>query len=210
MWVSPFRIRRARRSVGRAHSVEGLEPRVLLSLVRVGPEVHPGSLSAGTHEAPAVAVGPEGNFVVAWWIERPNNQGDEVDAQRYDAAGTPLGGPFLVSLGSNGRYPAVAMDKGGNFVVTWDDAGSIYARLYDASGTPRANPFFVSPKLKYLTFQQHSAVAMDPDGDFVVSWREEDFSQGGAYTLYARPNTPADVPPAGNSAASLAGPTPRP
>ena len=107
---------------------------LLLSLVRVGPEFHPDSLTFERQAAPAVAADPDGNFVVAWTNERSYGDGYGIYAQRYDAARAARGAPFQVStIGGQGN-PAVAIDADGDFVITWDDAHNIRARRYNASG----------------------------------------------------------------------------
>ena len=125
-----------RTGLGRAaFASEELEPRVLLSLVRVGPEFHPDSLTFERQAAPAVAADPDGNFVVAWTNERSYGDGYGIYAQRYDAARAARGAPFQVStIGGQGN-PAVAIDADGDFVITWDDAHNIRARrCYESLG----------------------------------------------------------------------------
>ncbi len=98
-------------------------------------------------------------------------------AQAYTAGGTPKASEFLVNTYTTGNQfaPAVAMDSTGDFVVTWqgqDESGSpnyeIYAQQYNASGAAQGSEFEVNT---YTTVgQQNPAVAMDSQGDFVVTW----------------------------------------
>ena len=102
----------------------------------------------------------------------------------------------IVSSGSRSRNPvnqttagmqqwsSVALDASGDFVVTWTSYGQdgggngygagvngengVYARRFNSDGSAGGNEFKVN------TFtannQQHSQVAMDAAGDFVVTW----------------------------------------
>ena len=77
--------------------------------------------SAGT---PTVTAAPDGGFLVAWDRCDFANPffGCGVLARRYDAAGRPLSGEFLVSPEDFDTHkgPAVAFNRGGDFAVTWN------------------------------------------------------------------------------------------
>ena len=101
----------------------------------------------------------------------------------------PVGSEFRVNTytTSGQRYPSVAMDSDGDFVVSWQSLGQdgssygIYAQRYDNAGVAQGAEFRVNT---YTTSQQfYPSVAMDNDGDFVVSWQsfEQDGSNDGIY-----------------------------
>jgi hypothetical protein len=123
----------------------------------------------------SVATDSVGNFVVTWSSFEP---GYQVYAQRYDAAGTPLGTEFQVKSESSARVTdwmsAVAMDPDGDFVIAWsgynlDDRDfEIYARRYSAAGTPKGEEFQVNTSS--ADDQRGASIAMDADGDFVIAW----------------------------------------
>jgi hypothetical protein len=81
---------------------------------------------------------------------------------------------------------AVAMDANGNYVVTWSaygedgDGWGVYARRFAADGTPRGREFRVNTTTR--GDQEYSTVAMDPAGDFVITWS----SLGGDWGVRAR------------------------
>ena len=108
------------------------------------------------------------------------------------------------------RYATVAADADGDFIVTWtnirtvtDAQGNpvidpvtgmpkvdadIYARRFNAKGTALGNPFIVN---SYTADNQiWSSVAMDADGDFVITWssyaQETGGQPGSGYGVYAR------------------------
>ena len=64
---------------------------------------------------------PSGNFVVTWSSANQDGSSCGVYGQRYDAAGTALGGEFQINtyVSSNQQYSTVAIDAAGKFVVTW-------------------------------------------------------------------------------------------
>ncbi len=83
---------------------------------------------------PAVAMDAAGDFVVAWMSLQPLQQ-RQIRAQRYATGGHALGGNFRVNVPVplvSAQRAAVAMDAGGDFVVTWaEDSAVIEARFYD-------------------------------------------------------------------------------
>jgi hypothetical protein len=66
------------------------------------------------------------------------------------------------------QSPAVAAAPDGRSVVAYTTGTAIYVRLYNADGTPTGGPFAVTGPS--ATAQSSPSVAMDPAGDFVVTW----------------------------------------
>ncbi|MBN1506915.1 MAG: hypothetical protein JW955_08715 [Sedimentisphaerales bacterium] len=96
----------------------------------------------------------------------------------------------------NGRYPRVAADSAGHFVVAWmQDRSShpIMARLFDPNGVPATDAFQVNTEsIASLT---RPAVAMTSLGYFVVAW-DGDPNRASDDDVYARLYDP-DGQPAG-------------
>jgi len=150
----------------------------------------------------AIAADADGDHVIVWTATDPLTGLDRVYIRLFDASGTPQGAAFEVThlvdafAGDNQRHASVAMDADGDFVVTWtnyrggtDDGVDIYARRFQANGTPQPGGAFRVNT--YTTdVQIWSDVAMDLDGDFVVTWSsygQEDNGQNGyGYGVYAR------------------------
>jgi hypothetical protein len=115
------------------------------------------------------------SFVVVWRSNVQDNGSPGVFGQRYDNAGTPLGGEFQVNeISSPGwtLYPSVAVASSGNFVVVWtapdDGSAGIFARRYNAAGEPQGSQFRVNT---YTTGNQDEAVVrLDGSGNFVIVW----------------------------------------
>jgi len=155
----------------------------------LGPEM---DLGHGTDYPVDVGMDAAGNFVVAWW-DYPN-----VFAQRFDAAGTTLGAPFVVN---DRGYPpdytgdefAVAMAAAGDFIVAWDandDAFTansnriVRARVFDSTGVPAGTSFVISDAPTPYYTKHRLRADDDGTGDFVVVW-EDDGSRDGNGATYA-------------------------
>jgi hypothetical protein len=130
-------------------------------------------VTAGTQNDPAIASNNSGAFVVVWSSNQSGNY--DILAQRYDKYGRTLGAQITVNTYAIGNQvnPDVAMDAFGNFIVTWSGAGStddtgVYARMFDTYGMAAEPEFRVNQYL--ISVQDESRVAMDADGDFVVTW----------------------------------------
>ncbi|KAB2966652.1 MAG: hypothetical protein F9K18_05285 [Thermoanaerobaculia bacterium] len=148
----------------------------------LGAEFQVNSYTSDYQGEPAVAADSQGNFVVAWSSVGSfgnDTSGLSIQAQRFAADGTPLGAQFQVNSYTTGdqRYPAVAADSRGGFVVAWQSFGSsgsdndslsVQGRRFDSLGNPLGGQFQVN---SYTTSsQKRAAVATDALGDFVVVW----------------------------------------
>ncbi|MBN1895422.1 PQQ-binding-like beta-propeller repeat protein [bacterium] len=86
-----------------------------------------------------VAMDSSGNFTVCWnWMS--SHQSD-IFIRRYDAAGTALGpaGRINAQLTGYSKKPAIGMNRGGRFVVAWEDnltgQNDIIAQCFDSNGS---------------------------------------------------------------------------
>ncbi|MGQ0618746.1 MAG: Calx-beta domain-containing protein [Panacagrimonas sp.] len=170
--------------------------------VALGSDFRVNTETMGQRAFPDVAVAASGDFVVAWVSNGPNGSGDGQDgsdsgiyAQRYDATGAPRGTEFLVNSEATAGSqfaPAVASDGDGDFLIAWtsadDDIGAeIFAKRYNATGESQGAAFRVNTFT--TSTQNFPAVAMNADGDLVVSWTSrQDGGSGdfGTYGVYAQ------------------------
>lgn len=146
-----------------------------------GGELQVNAYTTADQSEPDVAGLPGGGFVVAWSIVS-NAILDSIRAHRFGAGGGPVGGEIVVDSLSPGNQstPAIGADAAGGFVVVWQsevsdgddhDAWSIQARRFAAAGTPLGAQFQVN---QYTTgYQVDPAVAVRPDGGFVVAWQSD-------------------------------------
>lgn len=102
-----------------------------------GSEFMVNTFTAGDQSEPSVNMDAAGDFAVAWESNdqvAPDSNYD-IYAQRYSAAGTPVGGEFLVNTSTAGSQagPRAAMDADGDMVVAWGSyltGSSIYIRRF--------------------------------------------------------------------------------
>ncbi|MEO1727711.1 MAG: T9SS type A sorting domain-containing protein [Bacteroidota bacterium] len=151
----------------------------------VGPEFQVNTATAGNQRNPAVAVAPDGDFVIAWSSRGQDGSGTGIYAQRYTAEGTPAGAEFQVntSTPNDQVVPSVGIDEDGDFVIAWasylqdGDGYGIYAQRYAADGLPRGGEFQINIATENV--QYGPSVEMDAEGDFVVAW--DSYSEAGSY-----------------------------
>lgn len=91
---------------------------------------------------PAVAVGGDGQFAVAW--TRSAQYAGSIRAARFAANGEALGSSFTVSPA--GDYPDIGIDASGRILIAWDSAFRRYQADGQAVGAEVIHPSFL-PKL---------------------------------------------------------------
>jgi hypothetical protein len=153
----------------------------------LGDEFQINTTIAGNQARPAVAADAAGNFVVAW--QGPGVSEDDIFAQSFDPNGQPVGQELQVNSFTDGtqQEPAVAMNAGGAFAVVWEsqnvpqDANktSICGQLYDSAGLPVAAEFTINTEIAACRYPD---VAMDDDGNFAITW----LNQNGANSIMLR------------------------
>lgn len=174
----------------------------------VGDEFQVNTYTASRQSFPAVAMDPQGNFVIAWRSSLQGSPGGTIYAQRYAADGSKLGGEFLVGPDNSTRdsqsEPQIAMGDNGNFVITWSnrELGALAEQLgqnqleerwlelrsYNADGTARIAATRVTQKADD-EFPRAPRIGMDATGNVVLAWasasggtalRVRHFTQDGA------------------------------
>ncbi|HPY48792.1 MAG TPA: hypothetical protein PLO68_02965 [Sedimentisphaerales bacterium] len=154
----------------------------------------------GSQLYPSVAAADSGTFVVVWESRQEDQFGpiNAIRGQLFDAGTAPLGDELRIDEGVyDGRYPDVAMDAAGAFVVTWlqdRTANAIMAKQFDATGVPAGEPFQVS-EIDFASITRPS-VAMCASGDFVVTW-DGDPNRAGDDDVHARCFDPNGAPRTG-------------
>jgi hypothetical protein len=135
----------------------------------------------GDQTAAAVDMDPTGAFVVAWQHRPTFGPGrPDVFAQRFDAAGTPQGSEFQVSVDTMlaPAGPSVAMADDGGFMIVWTRLGAgfpipsstVLGRSFDALGAPRTGEFGTPGFMR----KSGASVDVDRNGRFVVVWEDGD------------------------------------
>jgi len=152
-------------------------------------------------ESPAVAMNGSGSFIVAWVDGRSEGSNKDIYAQIYDESGIPQDSNFIVNddAGSNKcKYPTVATDENGNFVIGWQDERNgynnpdIYAQMYDAIGTPQGSNFMVNDDTG-TNFQSYPSIGMNNNGDFIIAWEDKRNGYGNS-DIYAQGYDTSGIP----------------
>jgi hypothetical protein len=126
----------------------------------------------GSQLDPAIAALSGGGHVIAW---QDGNPAGVIRAQRYDAAGNPVGDEILVEADANtdNSDPSVAALNNDRFVITWSDPAGrignnhdISARIYDANGNVEAS--HVDGLVPTAGNHQHSDVTVNNFSGFSV------------------------------------------
>jgi hypothetical protein len=149
--------------------------------------------------APALAMNPDGSFVVTWSSYGQDGSRWGVFGRRFDDTGDPLGGEFAVNTHTtlDQDRSDVAAVGGGAFVVVWHSTGQdgsaygIVGRRYDALGNPLGGEFAVNAHT--TSFQFSPRVAADGAGGFLVVW-ESDGQDGSGSGVFARSFDASGVP----------------
>jgi hypothetical protein len=132
--------------------------------------------TSGAQSFPALAMAPDGRFVVVWQSDGQDGDSFGIFGRRFNADGTSADGEFPVNTFTINRQsnPDVAMNTAGSFAVVWESRGQdgsqsgIYARRFNADGTP-ATPE-VAVNTTTADDQRGPAILLNDDGSFVVSW----------------------------------------
>jgi hypothetical protein len=133
---------------------------------------------ANDQTSAAVATDAAGNFVLTWVSSDGDAGGGlNVYARRYGQDGVARGNDFRVNSGIPGdqQNATVGMDADGDFVVAWQNApatpggaNDLFFRRYSAAGQSPGADVLVNGTAAVRRVSP--SVAVDADGDFVVTW----------------------------------------
>jgi hypothetical protein len=100
---------------------------------KVGSEFQVNTTFNGSQSSPAIAVAPDGSFIVAW--EGPGTSID-IFAQRFSKDAIKVGTEFLLNttVSGNQRYPELQFYSDGSFVAGFVDAAQTVLQRFDAEG----------------------------------------------------------------------------
>ena len=156
----------------------------------LGSEFRVNSWTTGPQRGPSVAMAAGGDFVVAWHSPYQDGAIEGIFSQRYDSSGTTLGDEFRVNAytPSAQRFPSIASDPSGNFVVVWSSSlqdGSdygVFGRRFDNGGERLGREFLVNTNT--TGFQGFPSIASDASGNFVVVWTSR--QDGSMYGIFGQ------------------------
>jgi hypothetical protein len=167
-----------RRSKWCRPALEALEGRQLMSLGAGFPSPI-NTTTRNNQFNPDNASSSSGNSVVVW-TDTFSNTDHDIRAQRFDRAGNKVGPEIVVSFSSlDEDQPKVAMNNGGEFVVTWTQMlpggdTNVVARRYGADGNAAGGVIQVA---RGPFRESDPDVGIDDRGDFVVTYTR-DYNDG--------------------------------
>ena len=144
---------------------------------------------------------PNGGFVGSDTLQITTNDlgnsGGSANSVTSTVSINIAGGPVVNSTTTDGitqqTFPespqAVAADANGNYVVVWSsqnqDGGgwSVYGRRFNAAGIAQGVEFLVNSHA--TGNQQYATVAMNANGNFIVTWSSEN-QDGGGWGVYGQ------------------------
>ena len=142
------------------------------------------TISTGDQRAPAIAMAPGGKFVVTWQNDNSLDGSFNIFARGFNSNGTERFPWINVNsdLPGDQSSPDIAMDRNGNFVVTWQDdrdgngVYQIYARGFYSYGAQRFSRITVNSVAS--GDQKGPYIAMANNGNFVVTWTDDQDGNG--------------------------------
>ncbi len=159
---------------------------------KVGGEFQINTYTTSYQNRPSVAVDADGDAMVTWdsWQD---GDGWGVYGQRYDSAGVKVGSEIQINTytTSNQGYASVALDADGDAVVVWGGAqvgpdSGIYGQRFNSAGAKVGGEFKINT---YTPNEQvRASVAIDPDGDALITWMS--YGQENSGYAYYYPYSP--------------------
>jgi serine/threonine protein kinase/WD40 repeat protein len=161
----------------------------------IGPQFHLSDGVSSSQRGPLVEMDEAGNFMIAWHgIGKDNKEYSvsRLNAQKFDASGNRLGDTFRIDTNSVGLQfeHDFAMGPGGELIVSWvnklpeSQVGNVFCQRFSSSGIP------LSPEIKVNSLETNTftspAVAMNPQGDFFVTWIGQDSETKQGWHVWGR------------------------
>jgi hypothetical protein len=140
----------------------------------------------------AISMNAEGGFVVVWSSYNQDGSSNGIFGRLFDPDCAPLGEEFQVNteIEGNQTEASVAMNPGGDFLVTWHGPGTgeqdeedIFARRFDSNGVPFGGEFRVNDVT--VNAQLYPAAVGD-NGNFIIVWESTDLIQEGERAICGR------------------------
>ncbi len=161
---------------------------------KAGPELAVNSFKDDLQRNAAVTMDANGNFVAVWHSrnQKSASSGFDIYMQNYTAAGVAAGTTEVLvntTTDKDQSFPDIAANASGDYVVVWQSKGQdvpgeatnygIYAQRYNAAGAKQGIETLINTTTPGS--QTLPRVAMDADGDYVITWTGSDASGTGVY-----------------------------
>jgi hypothetical protein len=163
---------------GRVVAWHGGEPGVWFRVLRPDHSSGPETLVDAAGADPAVAVGPQGGFVMAW-----RQRQSQIVARRFTSLGAPSGRRFVVdpvdSVAGTGGHLHIGKEEDGDFLVLWGFGPTVFGRRFKSDATPIGGRIQVQAGAGY-------DAAIGGQGNFVLVWQVPDSSTQEDFNVFAR------------------------
>jgi hypothetical protein len=154
-------------------------------------------------KAPAISALANGNFVVTWDSREQDGNSNAVIGRIFNSNGIALTNEFQVNTYTTDAQDtsAIAALPDGGFLVTWESweqdghaQNSVYGQRFNPQGNPVGQEFIIN--IYSSNDQDNSAIAVLPDGGFVVAWESylQDGSSNGIYSQRYAKVSPSFTP----------------
>ena len=164
-------------------------------LLTIGNEFQVNHATTQKQNDPSIDINDSGEFIIGWESNILGDENLEVVYRRFDWSSGAIDLTDRTAndnLTKNQENAAVALDNAGNYVVAWqskdqdyaDDKYGIYAQIWDNTGTEIKNEFRINDTLPRN--QSNPSVAMDENGNFIVSWQSDSAKDSSDYEVYAK------------------------
>jgi Ca2+-binding RTX toxin-like protein len=142
----------------------------------VGAALFAGSVAAGSGfpQSPDVVQLSSGGYLLAW-----SGWEGELQAQRFDSTGAPVGPQLEISPDFSADRPALTATPSGGFAVAWwddlqtdpdgDGPFEVHAQFFDASGAVSGAPIVIPAGTFAIEYTEIVALA---GGGYVLGWVE--------------------------------------
>ncbi len=175
----------------------------------VGAETRASTYSAGDQINSEIATHADGSFTIVWSSNGQDGSDWSVQAQRFNADGTPNGAEFQlntdVTIGTQVHPHIQAMPDGGDLII-WSaynvdgSASAVMMRRFDADGNElTAGPTRVNTTTageQYVWTEHGSPMAVYDDGSYVITWASQNVD-GSGYAMVAQRYDAAGTPSGG-------------
>src|SRR4051812_45369043 len=153
--------------------------RLTLDGASLGPPIIFNRRSQAEWANPEVARDGQGNFIAVWQAREKDGPYEDIYAQRVSASGARIGGIFVVNTirASAQRFPTVAADRYGNFVIVWQSfdpaqgtsGWHLQGQLFRSDGR-RVGREFVIPNPGGDNDTWSPRVVFGPNGTFLLHY----------------------------------------
>jgi len=147
-------------------------------------EIRINSTTSGDQSRPATVALANGSHVVVWQTGTSNDPGD-IRAQRFDAAGNPIGGEVAVNTVQTDSQEApvvAALADGGYVAAWWAGAGNtVQAQRFDAAGNRIGGEVTLAGNVGPASSTSIRIAGLS-NGGYALAWESPDDSGGGVFT----------------------------